>query len=104
MVNGAIDTSLYRDVQLSKIGVFTDPDGGPWIVTADFGDGTPLTHVDYRRPAGGATYEFTLAHAYDKTGTFTMTITVSDSLGATGSAAVHVLVRKIPVLFVPGIF
>jgi PKD domain len=56
-----------------------DPDGDPFVVTTDFGDGT-----------GGAvvTGVGNLSHVYAVPGTYTITVTATDSHGAVGSATV----------------
>jgi hypothetical protein len=74
------------------LGQFDDPDGGPWSVTVDWGDGT----ID---PA------FTMAapgtfpprsHVYADNGVYTGTVTVTDSTGHSGTDGFIVPVSNVP--------
>ena len=60
---------------------FTDPDNGPWTYTVNWGDGTT--------DSGTATSPGPISgtHTYLMTGTYQITVTVTDSLRASGSAA-----------------
>src|SRR5439155_16008112 len=63
----------------------TDPEGGRiFSYRFDFGDGTVVG------PQAGAT----AAHTYTATGTWLANVTVTDSLGATGSASAPDTVRS----------
>jgi PKD repeat protein len=62
----------------------SDPEGNTVTRAWDFGDGTP--------PGNGARP----SHAYDVAGTYTVTVTATDSNGAKGSATRSIVVRPDP--------
>src|SRR5260370_36982599 len=59
-----------------SLGSFTDSDGGPWTVDVSWGDGTPDTVFTATAP-GTITSQ---NHTYGEEGTYTGTITVTDTL------------------------
>jgi len=61
---------------------FTDPDNGPWSYTIDWGDGSSSTGTATSQGTitGGHTYVVFLPR------NFTIRVTVTDSMGAAGSA------------------
>jgi hypothetical protein len=70
------------------LGKFSDPDGGPWSVEVNWGDGTP----DTKFSKGAAGTIETQNHTYGEEGNFTATVTVKDSLGFLGSANFNIVV------------
>jgi hypothetical protein len=75
-------------------GSFTDPGDDRWTATVDYGDGTtgPLTL--------NADKTFALSHVYadeSPIGTYTVTVSVSDDHGSTGSVSTQVSVADAPV-------
>ena len=60
---------------------FTDPDNGPWTYTVNWGDGT----TDSGTAASPGPISGT--HTYLVTGTYQITVTVTDNLRASGSAS-----------------
>ncbi|HWE35857.1 MAG TPA: PKD domain-containing protein, partial [Isosphaeraceae bacterium] len=74
------------------LGRFADPGAeAPWIVTVDWGDGTPPTVL-----GAGATGDLgTLPHTYAKYGTYEVTVSVNDGQ-ATGMASFHADVADVP--------
>ena len=58
------------------LGSFTDPDGGPWAVDINWGDGGPHDMFSVNAPG----LLGTLSHTYGAEGTNTVTITVTDTL------------------------
>lgn len=62
---------------------------GPWVSTVTWGDGSPATSV--QQTAQGA---IAASHAFDKKGTYTVTITVRDKDGGSGTARTLVTVAQ----------
>jgi len=77
-VNAGGDQSVFLGVVYSLNASFTDPDNGPWHWTVSWGDGTSTS--------GNASIPGSISptHTYIL-GTFTITVTVTDSRGAVGS-------------------
>ena len=83
-------TSIRRGGSVSVQAGFNDPDNGPWSYKLVWGDGSVTK--------GGVPNAGTISgigpHAYLKTGTFKVKLTVTDSRGAAGSSsAITVRVR-----------
>lgn len=58
---------------------FTDTNTSSWIVTADYGDGSPVeTHTSVKT-------EGILQHVFTDNGTYTITLTITNAVGATSS-------------------
>jgi VCBS repeat-containing protein len=74
-------------------GTFNDPDAGDsWTATVDFGDGLgeqPLTLGPDKR--------FAVAHTYEDSGSYVITVRVRDAAGAEGTAQTSVVVASRPV-------
>jgi hypothetical protein len=71
-----------------SLGSFADPDGGPWTADVNWGDGTP----DAKIPEAAAGSLGTASHTYGEEASNTVSVTVTDSLGFSGSATFHVAV------------
>ncbi|MCV0431212.1 PKD domain-containing protein [Nitrosopumilus sp.] len=69
---GSGGTINQGDTFLSS-GSFIDPGEDPWIITADFGDGTAPVDVSF-----SDTKTFDLSHTFKKSGIFTVTVSVDD--------------------------
>src|SRR5207247_296840 len=86
-LGGPIDLSF--DPTLHRSGTFSDPGTTEsYWATADYGDGSggvALALVDN---------SFVLDHTYGTAGAYTVTVNVTDSNGASGSATLAVTVRK----------
>jgi hypothetical protein len=76
------------------LGSFCDPDGGPWTVDVNWGDST--THGSSSASAEGSLG--TLSHTFGEEGTYTVTVTVTDSTNLSGSATYKVTVSDPPVV------
>ena len=81
VVNAGPDESALIGLLYTENWAFSDPDNGPWSYTIDWGDGT-TTSGSQSSPgsfSAGHTYVTVLPHNY------TVTVTVVDSQGASGS-------------------
>jgi hypothetical protein len=81
------------------LGSFCDPDGGPWSVDVNWGDGT--THGSSSVSSEGSLA--TLDHTFGEEGTYTVTVTVTDSTSLSGTATYQVTVTD-PVVTATGGF
>lgn len=70
-------------------GSFTDQFTGPYNVTVDYGDGSGI------QPVTLSGYNFSLNHLYQSVGTFTVTVTASDSSGMSASTNAQVNVISV---------
>ena len=74
------------------LGSFTDPGPDtPWAVTVDWGDGSATTNFN----AASTGSLGSRSHTYDDNGTYTATVTVTDSDGASDSATFSVDVANV---------
>src|SRR5207249_11990613 len=64
-----------------SLGSFTDPDGSPWSIVVNWGDGT--AHTAFSLSSAGSLGSQN--HAYADEGTYTATITVTDSTNRSDS-------------------
>lgn len=73
-------TSIRAGGSVGVRGTFSDPDGGPWSYVIDWGNGTT---------SGTASSPGTIAaiRTYASTGRYKVTLTVTDSRGASGTSA-----------------
>jgi PKD repeat protein len=85
-VDAGTDETITGGATASRAGSFADPGADTWTATVDYGTGggagaLPLT--------GQA---FSLSHTYPMSGSYTTTVTVTDSDGAVGTASFDVMV------------
>jgi hypothetical protein len=82
-VNAGSDQLGLLGLFYTENATFTDPDNGPWTWRIDWGDGTSST--------GSAASQGTISagHSY-LIGSYTITVTVTDSRGASGSSSKRV--------------
>lgn len=69
-------TSIEGASHLFDLGSFSDPDGGPWSVDINWGDGTSDTTFNASAPGSLGSQ----AHTYSEEGPYTATIKVTDTL------------------------
>ncbi len=85
------NATLTQGGTFSEAGRFTDPGAQTWTATVNYGDGSgaqPLTLNPDKT--------FALSHTYTATGTFSVTVAVTDSGGQTGSSVSGVKVSSAP--------
>jgi hypothetical protein len=80
--------------QSFDLGKFSDPDGGPWTVDVNWGDGSP--HATFGLAAAGSLG--TQPHTYAEDGLYTVTVGVMDSTSLWGSASYQVVVAEPPII------
>jgi hypothetical protein len=86
-VNAGSNAVVQQGTTLTRTCSFTDPSGhGPWTGTVNYGDGTAV------QPLAITGQSFTLSHIFETAGTFTTTVTVTDSAGFRGSFSYQVTV------------
>lgn len=74
-------------------GSFTDPGADtPWTGTVNYGDGTGVQPLTINQ----ANKTFSLSHPYGDNGVFTVTVTITDKNGASGTASTTVTVNNVP--------
>ena len=84
------DTSTNEGSAMTSAGSFADPDANTWTATVDYGDGTAIQPL-----ALAADKTFALSHVYDDNGTYTVTVVVTDSFGASGTGKLKVSVANV---------
>ena len=71
--------TLRLGAALAAAGSFDDPGHDTWTATVDYGDGGGP------RPLALSGRSFALSHRYSRSGTYTVTVSVSGDDGGTGS-------------------
>jgi hypothetical protein len=88
IVNGGADEIVAQGGTFVRGGSFVDPNPNQtWTGTINWGDGTATAPLTLN-----ADKTFNLSHAYNLPGTFTVTITVTDSIGGAGVDTVVITV------------
>ena len=81
--------TIDQRTTFAATGSFADSDSTSWTATVDYGDGAgPVPLV-----LSGTT--FSLSHAYDTAGTFTVTVCVTDDSGRSGCGTATVTVQRV---------
>ncbi|MFZ4857237.1 MAG: PKD domain-containing protein [Desulfuromonadaceae bacterium] len=89
VVNAGLDVAINEGGTFSRSGSFTDPGTDTWSATVNYGDGSGVQSLTL----SGKT--FTLSHVYPQNGTFTVTVTVTDSNSGVGSDTAIVTVNNV---------
>jgi PKD repeat protein len=78
---------------LMAVGSYTDPESwlSNYTITVDYGDGSPVQQL----PTSYYDNRFYPFHIYAESGTYQMTVYVTDALGATGQATATVVVNNV---------
>jgi hypothetical protein len=97
--DGSANVTITTGTSLAATGSFTDPDpGDSWTAQVNYGDGT-ATNPDIQTLTLNADKTFSVpAHQYTTAGTYTLTVTVTDAAGLSGTATETVLVDTPPVV------
>lgn len=74
------DAQIVAGTTYTATGSFTDPDSSSWTATVDYGDGSGSQALTLN-----ADNSFNLSHQYATAGTYTLTVSVTDNQGATGT-------------------
>jgi hypothetical protein len=91
-------TTLDAGQTLIRSGSFTDPGADTWTATIDYGDGSGVQPL-----ALTPSKSFTLNHTYGQTGTFAVTVHVTDDDTGVGTASFQTTVNNVkPTLTVHG--
>ncbi|HYZ59822.1 MAG TPA: PKD domain-containing protein [Nitrososphaeraceae archaeon] len=89
-VNSFQGATINEGATYSASGSFTDTDSASWSATVNYGDGAgaqPLTLNPDKT--------FSLSHLYKDNGTYTVTVSVTDNQGATGTGSATVTVNNV---------
>jgi len=90
VVNPLSDAIINEGNPYSTTGSFSDPDSSSWTATVDYGDGSGA------QPLILSGTNFTLNHIYTNEGSYTLTVSVTDNQGATGTATATITVNDVP--------
>lgn len=80
VVNAGEDATISYNSTFTGPGAFTDPGSDIWAGTVDYGDGSGVQSLTLN-----ANKTFDLSHQYTGSGPYTVTVTITDSGGATGT-------------------
>jgi len=89
-VDAGQDGTINEGGTFSSSGTFSDPGADTWTATVDYGDGSGV------QPLQLTGNQFTLDHVYADDGVYTVSVTVSDDDGASGTDTVEVTVNNRP--------
>ena len=87
IVNAGPDATLTEGDTFASAGSFTDPDSTSWTATVDYGEGAGPQTLPLN-PDG----TFALSNTYEQDGVYTVTVTVTDDSGLSGSDTATVTV------------
>ena len=89
-INPISNATLNEGDTYSAAGLFTDPDSTSWTATVDYGDGSGI------QPLTLSGMNFSLNHQYAVSGTYTVTVSVTNNQGATGTTIAIITVNDVP--------
>jgi VCBS repeat-containing protein len=87
-VNAGADVTISEGGTFTGLGSFTDADSTSWTATVDYGDDSEVKALTLT-----AAKTFNLSHAYAKDGIYTVTVSVTDNHGRSGTDTVIVTVN-----------
>ncbi len=85
---GDIGVTINRNDTYAVSGSFSDPDSASWSATVDYGDGSGTS------PLTLSGTNFSLNHTYTTAGTYTVTVSVTDNQGLTGTQTEKIIVTN----------
>jgi PKD repeat protein len=89
LVDAGPDAAISTGGTFTGTGSFTDPDDGDiWTATVDYGDGSGSQTLSLNPDK-----TFSLNHIYTVSGQYTVTVTVNDDKGGTGSDSATIMVN-----------
>jgi hypothetical protein len=98
-------SSIIESETVTISGSFTDPDADEWTVTVDYGDDSenlPLVLNKEHLVLDEQQHGFSLSHTYMDNGTYTVTVTVDDSM-AIATSTIPITVNNVaPTLTISG--
>ncbi len=98
VVTGQIDQmAVEAAAQSFNLGSFSDPDGGPWTVTVNWGDGSPNTTFNEASAGSLGAQTHTYAEESAASTPYQVTVTVTDSTLLSGSNTFNVTATDPPV-------
>jgi hypothetical protein len=88
-VNAGPDVTVIQGGIYGGSGSFIDPGLDTWTGTVDYGDGSGVQPLSLKPDK-----TFNLYHKYSSSGSYTVTVTIKDDDGGTGSDTVIVTMKK----------
>jgi Tol biopolymer transport system component len=88
-VSAGPDKTANEGSAYTSSGTYAEPDGDAVTGTVDYGDGTPVQALTL---SGGA---FALSHTYVENGTYSVTVNITDEIGATATDTALVTVANV---------
>ncbi len=89
VINAISNATLNEGSTYTATGSFTDPDSTSWTATVDYGDGSGS------QPLTLAGTNFSLNHIYKDSGIYTVTVSITDNQGATGTGTAAITVNNV---------
>jgi PKD domain len=90
-VDAGPDVARTEGATLTQTSAVTDTDSTSWTATVDYGDGTGVQALGINPDR-----TFTLSRVYAENGAYTLTVSVIDAQGNTGTDRVLIIVNNVP--------
>ncbi len=89
VISSLANDTINEGDTYSATGSFTDPDSTSWTGAVDYGDSSGSHSLTL------SGMNFSLSHVYKDNGTYTVTVSVTDNQGATGTSTAQVTVNNV---------